>query len=118
MVNIDKIRGVLYGQAIGDALGKSTEYMTRDHIKKNYGKPILPSFKYENIVQDYHRSTWKVGDWTDDTDLAILTMQIIIDDKGIFNWKTLRGKINKWFKVGISECEDNASHGAGYTMSI
>lgn len=33
-----KARGVLYGLAVGDALGRPTEFLTLDRIKKVYGE--------------------------------------------------------------------------------
>ena len=34
----NKIRGSLYGFAIGDAMGATTEFMSKESIKKQYGK--------------------------------------------------------------------------------
>ena len=33
---IDKLRGTIYGQAIGDALGLGTEFMTDEDMAKKY----------------------------------------------------------------------------------
>ena len=33
-----KIKGALYGFAIGDAMGATTEFMSEDSIKAKYGK--------------------------------------------------------------------------------
>jgi ADP-ribosylglycohydrolase len=64
-IQIDKIKGVFFGQAIGDALGLGTEFLTKDEINSLYPTPIST---YSQIVQDKHRSRWKKGDWTDDTE--------------------------------------------------
>lgn len=36
MIKIDKVKGVLYGQAIGDALGLGTEFMNDAEMAKCY----------------------------------------------------------------------------------
>ena len=60
-----KVKNIYLGQAIGDALGLATEFMTKDEISINYANGIT---SYEDIFQDAHRSRWAIGDWTDDTD--------------------------------------------------
>lgn len=55
-------KGVLYGQALGDAIGLATEYMTLQEIEEKYynnGIDLSTNFNFDQIVQDYHRSTWK-----------------------------------------------------------
>jgi ADP-ribosylglycohydrolase len=61
----DKIKGLLFGQAIGDALGLATEFMILHEVTLNYPNGI---HSYSDIIQDKYRSRWKIGDWTDDTD--------------------------------------------------
>lgn len=34
----DRLKGSLYGFAIGDAMGATTEFMSEDEIKSEYGK--------------------------------------------------------------------------------
>ena len=63
-----KIKNIYLGQAIGDALGLATEFMTKDEVSKKYPSGIN---SYEDTYQDAHRSRWSIGDWTDDTDQFI-----------------------------------------------
>ena len=66
---VDKLKGVIYGQAIGDALGLGTEFMNDEDIAKYYPHGLR---HYSDIVQDRHRHRWKKGEWTDNTDMMLL----------------------------------------------
>ena len=50
---IDRIRGCIYGNALGDAMGLATEFMSKVEAGKYYKKsgPI----QFSDIVQDFHR---------------------------------------------------------------
>lgn len=75
---IDKIKGVIYGHAIGDAIGLGTEFMTKEHIKYYYPNGYD---NYQQIEPDKHRSSWKKGEWTDDTDQMLCILESIIAKK-------------------------------------
>ena len=76
----DKLKGVLYGQAIGDALGLATEFMDDAEMAQKYPRGVND---YSDIYQDAHRSRWKVGEWTDDTDMMLCIANAVIKDKGV-----------------------------------
>lgn len=38
---------------------------------------------YSQIFQDRHRKRWKIGDWTDDTDMMLCIAHAVIEDKGV-----------------------------------
>ena len=60
--------GLIYGAAIGDALGISTCCMTADECKFHYSQEGL---QYKDIVKDEIRVRWKQGDWTGNFDTFV-----------------------------------------------
>ena len=79
-ISTDKFKGVIFGQAIGDALGLGTEGMTREDMAWKYPNGIQ---HYGQIFQDTHRKRWEIGDWTDDTDMMLCIAEAVIEDKGV-----------------------------------
>lgn len=59
----NQIKGALYGFAVGDALGCTTEFMTETQVKQAYGT-------HRNIIGGGYLH-WNKGDVTDDTDLML-----------------------------------------------
>ena len=91
-IQIDKIKGVFFGQAIGDALGLGTEFLSKDEVTSLYPNSLTT---YSQIIQDTHRSRWKKGDWTDDTEQflcicdSILKSNVVSEHafaKELFTW--------------------------------
>lgn len=92
---IDRIKGTIYGQAIGDALGLGTEGMTDEDMAWKYPNSIT---HYSDIYQDHHRRRWKIGDWTDDTDMMLCIANAVVEDKGV-NFTSIAQKFKEW-KLG------------------
>lgn len=76
----DRFKGCIYGQAIGDALGLGTEGMTDEDMTWKYPHGLQ---HYSQIFQDRHRKRWKIGDWTDDTDMMLCIAHAVIENKGV-----------------------------------
>lgn len=67
--NKNKIAGAVYGFAIGDTMGATTEFMTRKQIKETYG-----------IVEDIVGGGWlqlEAGQVTDDTQMMMCVMEAL-----------------------------------------
>lgn len=89
---INRFRGCFYGQAIGDALGLGTEFMTDEDIAWKYPNGLR---HYNQIFQDRHRKRWKIGDWTDDTDMMLYIADAVIEDKGV-NFLNIAKHFKSW----------------------
>lgn len=99
---IDRFRGCLYGQAIGDALGLGTEFMTDEDIAGKYPHGLQ---HYKQIYQDRYRKRWEIGDWTDDTDMMLCIADEVIEDKGV-NFYNIARHFKDWANgtpMGIGE---------------
>lgn len=98
----DRFKGCLYGQAIGDALGLGTEGMTDEDMAWKYPHGLQ---HYSQIFQDRHRKRWKIGDWTDDTDMMLCIVHAVIEDKGV-NFTNIARHFKAWAEgepMGIGE---------------
>ena len=71
----ERFLGTIFGQAVGDALGLSTEFMPKQEVDRFYPNGIED---YSQIVQDDHRRRWQRGDWTDDTDMMLCILDSFV----------------------------------------
>mgnify|MGYP003083069693 FL=1 len=88
----DKIYGTIFGQAIGDALGLGTEFMSKTEVREKYPDGLK---EYSQIFRDYHRAKFQPSSWSDDTDMMLCIANAIIEDKGI-NLHTIARNFKQW----------------------
>lgn len=72
----ERVLGVLFGQAVGDALGLGAEFMSREDVQWHYPAGLT---RYEQIFQDGHRRRWKPGAWTDDTEQMTMILDSLLE---------------------------------------
>jgi len=70
----DRIRGCLYGLAIGDALGIPWEWQGSHQIQAKTAGPLI----YEPTQFREHQ--WEAGEWSDDTDQALCIIDAYLED--------------------------------------
>lgn len=84
----DKIKGALYGFAIGDAMGATTEFMTKDEIQSKYKK-----------LEDIIGGGWlniEAGNVTDDTEMSLCVMRVLIKNDYKNFKKDIACEFSKW----------------------
>jgi ADP-ribosylglycohydrolase len=81
-----KFLGCLLGGAVGDALGFTNENLSRERIKRKYGR--LTDYKVKP----------KRGYYTDDTQLTIALAETLIEGQG-WEAKIFRRKLARWWVV-------------------
>lgn len=82
----DKFIGCLLGGAVGDALGFTTENLSRERIRQKFGR-----------LTDYKVRPGK-GYYTDDTQMTIAVAETIIANNG-FDAPTFKNKLKRWWLV-------------------
>ena len=88
----NRFMATFYGQAIGDALGVGTEFMSKEEVQRAYPDGLT---RYDQI-KGYHSSKIAKGDWSDDTDMLLCIAKAIIEDGGQVNEKTIARKFLDW----------------------
>jgi len=111
---INRLLGCVYGQALGDAYGLSTEFENRHDVAYNYPdrSKIIP---FPDYVLTGHSRRWKRGDWTDDTDQWILILETLMDYNG--DEKVFARKLTDWIRYGYPELGDHGGMGLGANVS-
>ena len=72
--------GSIVGFAVGDALGMPTQFLTRDQIRRYYGKPVAGFLK----AHPGHASdSLSQGSYTDDTQMMLATAECLIECRGM-----------------------------------
>lgn len=101
----NKIAGAIYGFAIGDAMGATTEFMSDKQIKSTFGK-----------VTDIIGGGWlnlKAGEVTDDTQMTMCVMDALMryPDKYKKFERLCASNFVEWFKQGQKDVGGQCSKG-------
>lgn len=94
---------MLYGYAIGDALGLGTEFMTKRIVGIKYPDGLKT---YSQIVRDAHRSQWKRGEWSNDTNYVLALIDSMTETES-FDPLDYARRLAKWYNndlFDITQC--------------
>lgn len=112
---VDRVCGLVWGAALGDAVGLSTEFMKKSEAAEQY--PDRSKLSPNLRVADRHRSRWPHGDWTDDTDQLVLVMDAVVAGDGVFDQRRFAQALKQWRQAGFPELGDASGLGVGETVN-
>lgn len=100
-----RIKGALYGFAIGDAMGATTEFMTAGQVRN----------KYERVT-DIIGGGWlnlQPGQVTDDTQMSICVMNAIMDSKGLTStfYNNVSNEFVRWYESNPPDIGNQCAKG-------
>lgn len=83
-----KIKSVMIGHAVGDALGVPVEFASRDEITE---KPVTD-------MEGFGTYPYPAGTWSDDTSMSIAALESLAS--GEINWEEIMDNFGKWLDEG------------------
>ncbi|ELP90831.1 hypothetical protein EIN_359140 [Entamoeba invadens IP1] len=116
-----KIISTIFGQAVGDAVGLSTEFLSKEQAELIYKNERITFSCY---LKDTHRSKWmnmdwKCVDWTDDTDQSLLILDSLVANNGNCVPEDFAARCLYWYNFGFSEVGDIKPSDVGiHTRSV
>ncbi|KAF7563624.1 hypothetical protein G7046_g543 [Stylonectria norvegica] len=115
----DRIIGTLFGSALGDAIGLYTEFLTADLSVKAYPSrkfTLTPTDEATPFRRDHHRNFHHTGEWTDDTDHAVLILLSFLHKDGqVLSPRDFASRLSIWVQMGLRAL-DTLPLGLGRTV--
>lgn len=115
----DRLAGCIFGSALGDAIGLYTEFLSGMMSERAYPTrkfTFLPASEATPFRRDSHRSPHLPGEWTDDTDHALLILLAYLHaDGNELDTKEFAKRLDIWVKFGLRAL-DTLPLGLGRTV--
>ncbi len=99
---LERARGVLLGLAVGDALGATTEFMTREEVRARFG-----------VHRRITGGGWlhlKPGQVTDDTQMSLALARAVVRSGG-WNLAAVADEFAEWLKAGPIDVGSTCARG-------
>jgi ADP-ribosylglycohydrolase len=115
----DRVVGTLFGSALGDAIGLYTEFLSGEFSRLAYPSQsftLHPASTATPFFRDKHRSPNVPGEWTDDTDHALLILLSYLHADGkALDPQDFAKRLHIWVQMGLRAL-DTLPLGLGFTV--
>jgi ADP-ribosyl-[dinitrogen reductase] hydrolase len=114
--------GAIVGFAVGDALGMPAQFLTRNQIRRYYGKPIA---NFQKAHPGHASDFLPEGSYTDDTQMMLVTGECLIESgrmdparqaEALLSWYLNTERHRTPMRANIRACKHLAA-GKGWTRS-
>lgn len=85
---LEKIKAVMIGHAVGDALGVPVEFASREEVDAN---PV-------EDMEGFGTYPYPAGTWSDDTSMSVSALDSLVN--GEIDWDEVMGNFGKWLQDG------------------
>lgn len=109
----NRVRGCVYGAALGDAVGLATEFLSKQQVGEHYSAEQDWTPGQEGMFCDTHRMGFPRGDWTDDTDQMVLVLHSLLETGGVADATDFGAKLSGWMARGFPGLGDQGAAGLG-----
>ncbi|KAI9322768.1 ADP-ribosylation/Crystallin J1 [Dichotomocladium elegans] len=103
---IDRVKGLVFGAVLGDSLGIATQGMTREEVRRVYGKgPLRFGLGLDDdnnsnegvpFLRDAYRSMFDDNDFSGDIEQLLLVVKTLVENEGQFSLKSFSAKLEKF----------------------
>ncbi|XP_068245602.1 uncharacterized protein [Palaemon carinicauda] len=111
LLNTDQLKdmliGLVYGAAVGDAVGLCTEGLTRSECMFFYDKA---DFSLDARIRDHLRSHYPPCDWSCNTDIMLLTLESLMRWGGVVDELELASQLDQWLVHGYMDLDPVPGH--------
>src|SRR3712207_4556651 len=88
----DRILGVIFGHAIGDALGFAAEGLSKDEVREMFEGGLR---RFDQIRPTGMRALRRRGSWTDDTSQMLCILESLVEKRRL-DRKDIARKLYRW----------------------
>ncbi|KAL7715957.1 ADP-ribosylglycohydrolase [Entamoeba marina] len=117
---LTKLKVQFFGQAIGDAIGFHTEFLSLEDAQKLYKGTV---FTYDTIQENrnfsIHPIYGRTARWTDDTDQMLMILDDVLHNSGDVDVFDFAKRMKWWTVFGLTQLGDYRSFDVGFnTRSV
>lgn len=112
MISLNKIKGLIFGAAIADAIGFVCEYKKRDELEK-YVEELFKG-ELKTLTHRTHPIDYQFGQYSDDTQFSLLLLHHLMNNQGLkpeVFFQELKHAYSKGLLVGLGKNTKNLLSG-------